>query len=94
MAITQTVWGRWVEASDDLQKFGQSTEARLRDVLAVLFFSIRTMPEDADTSRIQFKEEFLVDGDANTYKTSDLITVCEPNDDGSPCITIMVAEDE
>ena len=94
VAITQTVWGRWVEATEELQEFGQSTEARLRDVLAVLFFSIRKMPKDADTSRIQFKVDFLVDGDSNTYETPDLIAVCGPDDDGSPCITIMVPEDE
>jgi|GEM_PF-2679796 len=46
VAITDTIWSRWIAASPVQQEYGQSTEARLWDVLTVLYFRIRALPSN------------------------------------------------
>ena len=94
VAVTQTVWGKWIYANSQLEEYGQSTEARLWDVLNVLIFKIRHLPKGTKISRIKFRVPFLMNAEGNKYEEAELIANCGPGDDGEPVLTIMVEEDE
>ena len=94
VAITRTVWSNWIEASSELQEYGQTTEGRLWDVLNVLFFTIRKLGQNSDTSRIKLRVHFLMNAEENHYAEVELIAVCHPGDHGEPVLTIMVEEDK
>ena len=94
VAVTQTVWGKWIYANSQLQEYGQSTEARLWDVLNVLIFKIRKLTKGTKISRIKFHVPFLMNAEDNEYEEAKLIAVCGPGDHGEPVLTIMVEEDE
>ena len=93
VAVTDTVWRGYVEATPELVEYGQSTAARLDDVLAVLFFTIKAMPKDADNSRMTFQVKFLMDTN-ETYEEPELIAHIGPGDTWEPVLTIMLPEDE
>lgn len=62
VAVTDTIWRRWVEVDhrQELLEVGQSTDARLRDLLMVLHMTIRKLPKDANTDRLTFVVRFLM----------------------------------
>ena len=93
VAITDTVWRSYIKANAEQQEYGQSTAARLADVLAVLFFTIKAMPKDADNSRMTFQVKFLMDTN-ETYEEPELIAHIGPGDTWEPVLTIMLPEDE
>ena len=76
VAITHTVWGRYIDVNQDLQDYGQSTDERLRDVLMVLYLDIRQMPSKARSSRVTFRVKFLTDPCTEEYATPELIAFC------------------
>ena len=92
VAITNTIWSRWIEATPEQEEYGQSTEARLRDVLTVLFFRIRSLPKDTSLSRIVFTVRFLMDPEHDFYETPELTADCGPGDAAEPVITILLPE--
>ena len=92
VAITDTIWSRWVEASPVLKEYGQSTDARLRDLLVVLHLRIRQLPKDATPSRLTFKVLFLVDPVEGKYEEPELTADCGPGDSGEPVITVLLPE--
>ena len=55
VAVTDTIWSRWVsvDSKPELLEVGQSTDARLRDLLVVLHLRIRQLPKDARTERLE-----------------------------------------
>ena len=70
VAVTDTIWRRWVEVDNrpELLEVGQSTEARLRDLLMVLHMTIRRLPKNAKTERLTFRVRFLVDPEGETVE--------------------------
>ena len=82
LAITQTVWAQWIEANGDLQEYGQSTEARLWDVLNVLRFTVSKLPTGGSITGIKFRVLFLMNAEGNHYAEVELIAVCHPGDHG------------
>ena len=90
VAITDTIWSRWIAASPVQQEYGQSTEARLWDVLTVLYFRIRALPSNATPRRLAFKVRFLMDAENEGYEEPELTADCGPGDAGEPVITILL----
>ena len=92
VAITANLLNLYVKASEGLIAEGQSTEARLRDVLMVLLFRIKQRP---NTDRIIFKVSFAMGPTRrNISRTVELTAVIGPGDEGEPVLTIMLPEDE
>ncbi len=92
VAVTDTIWTKYIEASPDLIEYGQSTEARLLDVLMVLYFKIRSLPRDSGSSRITFTVKFLMDGKNEKYEEPELTADCGPADHAEPVITILLPD--
>ena len=92
VAVTSTIWGRWIEASPELQEYGQSTECRLRDLLTVLFFKIRALPKDATPRRLAFRVRFLMDAEKEACEEPELTCDIGPGDAGEPVLTILIPE--
>ena len=92
VAVTANLFNLYVRASDGMIAEGQSTEARLRDVLMVLLFRIKQRP---NTDRIIFKVSFAMGPTRrNISRTVELTAVIGPGDMAEPVLTIMLPEDE
>ena len=93
VAITANLLNLYVKASEGLIADGQSTEARLRDVLMVLLYKIKQ--QRPNTDRITFKVRFAMGPThRNISRTVELTAVIGPGDEGEPVLTIMLPEDE
>jgi len=88
VALTSTVYGQCV--SVPLGVTGQDEKGRLWDVLWMLRHSVKCLGGDASTLRY----EVLVRNDEREPKLVRLKAVCGPNDDGSPCITVMFPDED
>ena len=91
VAVTDTIWSRWIEVDNrpELLEVGQSTDARLRDLLVVLWCCIHKLPKDARTERLTFTVRFLVDAEDETVEEALLTADCGPGDEGEPVITVL-----
>ena len=94
VAVTDTIWRRWVTVDHrpELLEVGQSTDARLRDLLMVLWFHIRKLPKDAKTDRLTFTVRFLMAPEDETVEEAELTADCGPGDAGEPVITVLLPE--
>ncbi len=92
VAVTDTIWNKYIVPSPELVEYGQSCEARLLDVLVVLYFKIRSLPRDAANSRITFTVKFLMDAENEEYEEPELTADCGPGDHGEPVITILLPD--
>ncbi len=90
VAITDTIWSRWIEPSQELQEYGQSTEGRLWDVLTVLFFRIRALPKGTTTRRLAFRVRCLMDAQNEGYEEAELTADIGPGDAGEPVLTVLL----
>lgn len=89
VAVTRTVWERIVEPDEASRTVGQSAEGRLWDVLWMLRAAIRRGPGHTDTLHYQL----LVVQEGQPASPVTLKAVCGPDDDRSPCVTVMLPED-
>ena len=87
VAFTSAAWERCVTVPDGVT--GQDEAGRLWDVLSVLMFRIRL--GGSATSELHFV--LSVQDDARV-ETVELKAVCGPDDDGSPCLTIMLPDED
>jgi hypothetical protein len=85
VALTRTVWNGYVEVPAGVE--GQDEAGRLWDILFMLRLAARR--GDAD-SVILFQLHVRNDNRDRTPPLVELKAVCGPNDDGSPCITVML----
>lgn len=94
VAVTDTIWQRWVNVDHkpELLEVGQSTEARLRDLLVVLHLRIRQLPKDARTERLTFTVRFLMNPGGETVEDAVLTADCGPGDEGEPVITVLLPD--
>ena len=94
VAVTDTIWEKWVcvDHRKELLDVGQTTEARLRDLLLVLHLRIRQLPKDARTERLTFVVRFLMDPEDETVEEALLTADCGPGDSGEPVITVLLPE--
>jgi hypothetical protein len=88
VAVSQAVWCRCVEVPDGVQ--GQDEAGRLWDVLWMLRDAIgRAKP---GTRIILY--QVSVRNDNRRARAVTLKAVCGPADDGSPCITVLLPEED
>ena len=89
VAITATVWHKYVDPSEKMKDMGQSLEGRLWDVLFVFrTFAARCQ---AGQNEILFPVIFLMPGGYEGYHQEEVILKAHigPGDSGEPVITIM-----
>jgi hypothetical protein len=88
VAITQAVWAEYVAIPDGVE--GQDESGRLWDILWMLAVAIRRSREPGDTLSYQL----YVRNDNRRPKLVTLKAVCGPADDGLPCITVMLPNED
>ncbi len=89
VAVTQAVWHQIISPDEDSRAIGQSEEGRLWDVLWMLKYAITLARGSVDT----LTYDLLVVRNGASAAPVTLKAVCGPDDDGSPCVTIMLQED-
>ena len=83
--VTRRVWDELVVPDEDSRKEGQCEPGRMWDILWMLRMTIQT---GESGSEVKFPVIFTAAGNRRTTVT--LKSICGPNDDLSPCITIML----
>ncbi len=88
VALTRAVWCQYVEVPEGVEC--QDEAGRLWDVLSMLRHAIgRAKP---GTSILLY--QLYVRNDNRRARSVTLKAVCGPADDGSPCITVMLPEED
>ncbi len=85
VALTCGAWGACVSVPEGERDFGPSEAGRLRDVLDLLHLAIE---EDDGGTRRRFGVR-VRDGSGEVAVVK-LVAACGPNDDASPCVTVML----
>ena len=89
VAVTAAVWGGCVEVPQNA--IGQDEAGRLWDVLWMCRVSISG--KHRSDSAMHF-ELHVADGNGGPPPLVTLKAVCGPDDDGNPCITIMMPDED
>ena len=90
VAVTRAVWDGVVTPDDESRALGQSEAGRLWDVLTVLRVAIRRSKGPAQILEFQV----LVADRETSLRTVTLKAVCGPDDDWSPCIAVMLPQED
>lgn len=90
VAVTQAVWHQIISPDEESRAIGQSEEGRLWDVLWMLKYAIRLTRGPVDT----LTYDLLVVRNGASAAPVTLKAVCGPDDDGRPCVTIMLPEED
>jgi hypothetical protein len=89
VAVTRSVWDELVVPDEDSRREGQCEPGRMWDILWMLRMSVQA----GETGReVRFPVIFVAAGNRRTRVT--LKAVCGPDDDLSPCITIMFEDED
>ena len=89
VALTHTVWNSYVEVPAGVK--AQDEAGRLWDIL----FMLRLAARGSDVGNvILFRLHVRNDNRDRTPSLVELKAVCGPNDDGSPCITVMLPRED
>lgn len=86
VAMTAAVFHDYVEVPEGVE--GQDSNGRLWDILNLLRFHIKGSKND---STLMFK---VLVNNGHGMKRVTLKSVCSPDDDGHPCITIMLPNED
>ena len=89
-ALSDHLYHSYIVPALDLIAEGQSITGRLWDTLMVLRHAISSSKDD---SYLRFTVLFQMSLGAAPVPI-ELVSVAGPNDDGSPCLTIMLPEDD
>jgi len=87
VALTSTVYAKYVEVPQGIS--GQDETGRLWDILNMLRFGAAKSRGEAE---ILF--QLYVRNDNRKPKLITLKSVCGPNDDATPCITVMMPDED
>lgn len=89
VAVTRSVWDGLIVPDETSRQVGQDEQGRLWDV----FFLLRgAIQQDSGGSEVRFSVIFLFQG--TDHRKVTLKSVCGPDDDLAPCITIMLPEED
>jgi hypothetical protein len=89
VALTAAVWGGYVRVPDGVE--GQDEAGRLWDILVMLRHAIRqSNTGGGDTLFFTLR----VRNECQAPQPVQLKAVCGPNDDGSPCLTILARDED
>lgn len=89
-ALSDHLYHSYIVPALDLVGEGQSIAGRLWDTLMVLRHAIRSSKDD---TYLRFTVLFQMSPSAAPVPV-ELVSVAGPDDDGSPCLTIMLPEDD
>jgi hypothetical protein len=89
VALTSTVWAECVEVPEGVE--GQDEAGRLWDVLNMLRFAIK---RSGPGSELRFSLHVRNTNDEGEPPLVELKAVCGPNDDASPCLTVMLPDED
>lgn len=90
VAVTDHLYHDYIVPELALVAEGQSISGRLWDVLMVLHHAIHSSKYD---TYLRFAVLFMMSPGAAPVPV-ELVSVAGPDDDGSPCLTIMLPEDD
>lgn len=90
VAMTAAVWQKYVEVPTGVE--AQDEAGRLWDILHMLKFAIAK--DKASGNVITFQLHVRNDNSDGDPPLVDLKAICGPDDDGQPCITIMLPEED
>ena len=88
VVVTQRLFDTYIEPSEELQEYGQSSAGRLWDVLWMLSVAAHKTAG----SRVDFEVMFLMS--KNKRETVKMYALCGPGDDAEPVITIMLPDED
>jgi hypothetical protein len=91
VAVTAAVWQKFVAVPPGVR--GQDERGRLWDILWVLRLKMLRLKQ-LPASGCETYFDVLVRNDNTHARDVWLRSVCGPNDDGSPCITIMLPKED
>ena len=90
VAVTAALWAEYVTVPDGVQ--GQDERGRLWDVLFMLLVAIRSGRESG--AEIRYHLHVRNDNLVGEPPLVELKSVCGPNDDCTPCVTVMLPEED
>jgi len=90
VAVTASVWADYITVPTGVE--GQDERGRLWDVLMMLRFAIRS--GKGSGSIIRFRLYVRNDNREADLPEVELKAICGPNDDETPCITVMLPEED
>ena len=90
VAVTAAVWSAYVTVPDGVE--GQGERGRLWDVIMMLRFAIRY--GKGSRSIIRYRLHVRNDNCVGEPPLVELKAVCGPNEDGTPCVTVMLPEED
>jgi hypothetical protein len=91
VALTAAVWERYVRVPAAVPC--QDEAGRLWDVLTMLRHGIRTSARN-NTDTLRFSLCVRNDDRDGDPRAVELKAVCGPDDDGSPCLTVMLPDED
>ena len=89
VAVTNNLWAKYIEPSEQAQHYGQSVQGRLWDVLWML----RIAAKKTGGSHIEYQVIFQDGPKRQDLHKPTLWAICDGGDDGQPVITVMLPED-
>ena len=90
VAVTDNLYHSYIVPALALVAEGQSVQGRMWDVLMVLRHAIRSSKDD---TYLRFSVLFQLSPGAAPVPV-ELVSVAGPDDDGSPCLTLMLPDDD
>jgi len=90
VAVTSSVWADYIAVPNGVE--GQDERGRLWDVLMMLRFAIRS--GKGSGSIIRYRLYVRNDNRDADPPEVELKAVCGPDDDGMPCVTVMLPEED
>ena len=88
-AVTRRVWDELIVPDEESRQEGQCEPGRAWDILWMLRMTIQS---GESGNEVRFPVTFVASGNRRTQVT--LKSICGPDDDGSPCITIMFEDED
>ncbi|NLS90776.1 MAG: hypothetical protein GXX96_01145 [Planctomycetaceae bacterium] len=88
-AVTRRVWDELVVPDEESRQEGQCESGRAWDILWMLRMTVQA-GEAGD--EVRFPVTFVASG--NRRSKVMLKSICRPDDDGGPCITIMFEDED
>lgn len=90
VAVTSGLWHERIVPSERQKELGQDQEGRLWDVLWLLRLAILKLKDGADEAIY----EVLFLNDQGQHERQQIKALCGPDDEGKPCITIMLPNED
>ena len=90
VAVTAAVWAEYIKVPDGVE--AQDEAGRLWDVLSMLRFAIRR--DTGGGPELLFRLHVRNDNSEGEPPLVTLKAVCGPGDDLSPCITVLLPEED